>query len=138
MIHWTDKDAKMASHMAEVVGDRIHHDPYGYTAADKAAVDKLDAMGVGNGRALVVTGAELSREDAAGLMQDVVSAEMANWVPGASQRLIGRAARALGFRELDSDTLDCGPNPGDHALYPEWVAGLYVQACSTCARLFRP
>lgn len=75
--------------------------------------------------------------DESTLLQSVVLAEMDHWIPGASQRLIGRAAELLdhdlGMRMAEPDH---GNDPGAHALFPDWVCGVYVQRCATCAHLF--
>jgi len=72
------------------------------------------------------------------MYRDVVRAEIANWVPEASQRLIQRVSRIVGAPVVpDATEADHGSNPGDHALMSDWVAGIYVLRCSTCQRLFK-
>jgi hypothetical protein len=75
------------------------------------------------------------------MMGRIVRAEMANWVPGASQRLLNRVGHHFGF--LPSGPLpfgydwdDCGPDRAAHALIPDWVADVYVHRCATCHRLY--
>lgn len=71
------------------------------------------------------------------LLQSVVLAEMDHWVAGSSQKLICRAAELLDHDlGLPMSAPDHGPNPGDHALCADWVCGVYVQRCVTCAHLF--
>lgn len=138
MIAWTDNDRQFIRHTVETMADRMLSQG-GYTEADDAALDKLQRLGNSSsngGVHLMLTGDEIDRAEADLLLQDVVKASMGDWVPNASQRLISRAAGALGRYVPEQSTRDHGPNPGDHALVADWVAGMYVEVCVTCARLF--
>lgn len=75
--------------------------------------------------------------DPKAVMHDIIQAELANWVPGASQRLIHRAGSALDHPMPEPQANDCGAEPGWHALVADWAAGIYVMRCVTCARLYR-
>lgn len=66
----------------------------------------------------------------------VVAAELNNWVPGASQRLIRRAADSLrlvagiGYEDVE----EC---PDDrHCRIYDWVAGHFVLRCIICDNMF--
>lgn len=140
MIHFTQGDAQMLNHTVDVIGDRMHHED-GYTDQDRATVTKLDKLAKA-GAAVVITGAELADEphdadpQVRQMFQDIVKAELAHWVPGASQRLIYRAGLVLGVHQPMPRRDDCGPERINHALVSYWVAGLYLHRCSTCFRLF--
>lgn len=140
MQHITYTDRDLIAHAAEVMADRIADNGDCYTDSDVRAVDKLEAIGKG-GTALVLTGAELDLSQTSSLMGKVIQAELDHWVPGSSQRLIWRAAQALGFtapavlKHPFNDT-DCGTEPRYHSLTPSWLAGRYLMCCSTCGRLY--
>lgn len=137
MIYFTNEEAQMLKHTAETMGDQIR-DGDGYTEADEAAVDKIEAMGK-VGRLLVITDARTTDAEAVALFQQVIAAELVNWVPGASQRLVHRAGSALGFLGYfgpPRDVADCGPQPMDHALMNSELAGVTVHLCGKCDRLF--
>lgn len=89
--------------------------------------------------AFLVTGDEMGHPDAVAMFRQIVEAELDHWCPNASQRLIHRAGHALGVRHpvMLSDAPDCGAEPGWHALFGDWVAGLFVRRCATCCRIFR-
>lgn len=86
---------------------------------------------------LLVTGAELERQEAEDLLRQVLGAELAHWVPGASQRLLYRASAALGFQfPREQLKADHGPDPADHPLIRDWVGRSHVLMCVTCHRVF--
>jgi hypothetical protein len=139
---WTNADHQMMSHIGDVIGDRMHHED-GYTDQDQATVTKLDEMT----KQLADTDAKVMvvdltrqphRDEATAALQAIVRLELRHWVPDASQRLIRRASLLLGFPAAPVPTSkDHGPGRNDHALFPNWVAGLYMEQCATCHRLFR-
>lgn len=126
-------DTQMISHTVDVMGDRIS-DGNDYTEQDGNTITKLDELKT---PALVVDGAEHTDYELRAMLRRIVTAELDHWVPGASQRLIYRASRALGESFAKPRAEDHGPNPEDHALTANWVAGLYLRQCATCQRLFR-
>ena len=136
MILFTDKDAQMLNHVVDVIGDRMHHED-GYTEQDEATVKKLDELAKSPCTAVVILGDEVDAE-ARQMFQAIVQAELRHWVPGASQRLLYRAGRALGIGQPNpaQGRPDCGPDRADHALISDWVAGLYLLRCSSCFRLY--
>lgn len=73
------------------------------------------------------------------MLKHIVRAELAHWVPGASQRLLYRAGRIVGIEQPNpaNGQPDCGDDPEHHALISDWVAGLYLHRCSNCFRLFQ-
>lgn len=137
MLHFTQDDQQMMNHVVDVVTDRMRHED-GYTEQDDATMTKLDTLtnGLDGTSAVVITGDECPKDEAALLFQDVVKAELKHWVPGASQRLLFRAGRALGIEQPEPRNPDCGQLRSYHALVSDWVAGLYVQRCSSCARIY--
>jgi len=141
MIAFTGPEAKqMLRHTADVMGDRLHHED-GYTDTDREVVDKVESLGrEGSTSAVVVTGEECDRESARELLRQIIDAELRAWVPNASQRLIYRATNALGLpdgiRPPRATAEDHGPNPADHPLVRDWVAGRPLLRCATCCRLF--
>jgi hypothetical protein len=136
VLHIGYRDRDFLCHTGEVMQDMVlGHD--GYTPDDEAALGKVQQIGKG-GTALVVTGEDLDVKQLTEIMREVISAELAHWVPDASQRLIWRAARALGFEPTPRPGyVDCGAERIDHPLVPAWEYGLYLMRCSACARLFR-
>lgn len=103
----------------------------------------MDYIGQGHGQdvtgpAFVVTGVELDDKAAREMFLRILGAELDNWVPDASQRLLYRAGRALGIHHpvMPTDNPDCGAEPGWHALTSDWVAGVFVRRCVTCSRLY--
>ena len=141
MIHFNEDDRQMIGHAASEMRDQMLTRG-GYDEADYVTVNKLDALSEGSLPAVVVTGEELSGgpEDpqVQQMFQDVVKAELANWVPGASQRLLYRVGLILDVPQPNprKGLRDCGPEAGHHALFATWVAGLYVQRCCNCFRLY--
>ena len=136
MLHIGYRDRDFLSHTGEVMQDLLYGRD-GYTPGDEAALGKVQQLGKGNA-ALVVTGEDLDVKQLTEIMREVISAELAHWVPDASQRLIWRAARALGFEPTPRPGyVDCGAERIDHPLVPAWEYGLYLMRCSACARLFR-
>lgn len=133
----------MMDHVVDIIGDRINCEPDGYTTQDETTMKKLEQMtklmAYENAKVLVVDlNRTPHRDEAYEAIQDIVKLELANWVPGASQRLIRRASALLGFAVGPMPLADDhGPNPGDHALFPDWTGGQYVQKCAGCHRLFR-
>ena len=71
------------------------------------------------------------------VLHAVVAAELRAWVPGASQRLIRRAADRMGIETNigRKDVTECAP--GQHCLTYDWIAGFFVLRCSTCDHLTR-
>lgn len=138
MIVFTDRDGQMMNHVVDVIGDRMHHED-GYTEQDHATVVKLDqlAKGTAAGTQVVVDAVPYDAE-AMKLLAEIVEAELRHWVAdrNASARLIYRAATMMGFTAVMPKADDHGPNPGNHALFPNWVGGIFVQQCATCARVF--
>lgn len=134
MIHLGYHDCVFISHVAEVVQDRIY-EGNGYTSEDERACGKLEQIGRSGG--VVLTGDELSEDEATALLRRVVLAEMEHWVPNVSQRLIRRAFLALGRHRAPAIVDDHGGKRTDHALVPDWVAGVYLMQCVTCRRLFQ-
>ena len=128
-------DKQMLKHTAEVMGDRIHSEG-GYTQGDSDVVDGIDHMGHADTSVVVLTGEECAEDEAKTLLRQVVEAELRHWVPGASQRLIYRAANALGFKQPYPLNEDCGPEPGQHSLVGDYIAGLRVMRCASCLRAF--
>jgi hypothetical protein len=134
MIHLGYHDCVFISHVAEVVQDRIY-DGNGYTSEDERACEKLEQIGRSGG--VVLTGDELSEDEATALLRRVVLAELENWIPNASQRLIRRAVLALGGHMTEAVAKDHGGRRINHVLIPDWVAGIYLMRCVTCHRLFQ-
>lgn len=133
MLYLGREDKQMLLHVDEVIGDRLCGDD-SYEAGDRATADKLSRL---TPPAVLLTGDEMTEADAHALLRRVVNAELDQWVPGASQRLIYRASRALGFAAAEARRADCGPELVDHATITQWVAGLYLRQCVGCSRLFR-
>lgn len=139
MIHINNDEKQMIQNAAETMDNRVCSEPTEYTDADTRAVLHLTVVGASETSALVLTGAEMDHQTALKLFRKVVQAELKNWVPNASQRLLHRAGHALGVRHpvMLSDASDCGAEPGWHALIPDWVGGeIFVRRCVTCCRLF--
>lgn len=138
MLYFNPDERQMVKHTAEVMGDRVGDDDNGYEPGDDETVTKLDRMGKAPSSCVVITGEELTHLAATEMFQSIVLAEMANWVPDASQRLIHRAGHALGVRHprMLSSEKDCGAEPGWHALIADWICGMYVRRCMTCCRIF--
>lgn len=137
MIYFGREDSQMLDHTVSTMRDKMLCED-GYTLGDHAVVAKVEEVSQAPA-ALVLTGGELNRAEERELFRRIVNAELDNWVPNASQRLIFRAGRALGVggswpRQASED---CGDNPGDHSLFSNWVAGIFVRHCATCHRLFR-
>lgn len=139
MLVFSKEEMQMVGHAAEVMDDRISNEPDEYNDADATSTAKLDAMSRAKTVALVVTGAEMDSASARHLMGQIVNAEMDHWVPGASQRLLYRASRALGVSTASIHLYtepDCGSKTA-HALVTDWVADIYVVRCVVCGRLDR-
>lgn len=141
MITWNENDRQFARHAAEIMGDRLRHDDTYEPEADGEVRDKLSRLGKGpadGGVGFLVTGDVIERDEAHALMAQVVEANLADWVPNASQRLIRRAGLVLGLAHPGQQVVDDhGPVAAHHPLTPDWVGGVYVQRCATCCRLFR-
>lgn len=133
MLYLGREDTQMLEHVDEVIGDRLSGDDT-YEAEGRATADKLGRL---TPPAVLLTGDEMTEADAHALLRRVVEAELDQWVPGASQRLIHRAGRALGFTYPEPRRSDCGAERGDHVTISQWVAGLHLRQCVGCARLFR-
>lgn len=133
MLYMGRGDTQMLKHVDEVIGDRLCGDDT-YGEHERATADKLSKLAP---PALLLTGDEMTEAETHALLRRVVEAELAAWVPGASQRLIYRAARALGFSSPEPRRTDCGDEVASHATVTQWVAGLYLRQCVGCARLFR-
>jgi hypothetical protein len=139
MIHIRHDERQMLAHVAKVMDVRMSDEPTEYTDADTRAVLHLDQVGKCETSALVVTGAELDHTKARQLMRQIIEAEMRNWIPNASQRLLWRASWSLNvpLNHAAPVNPDCGAEPGWHALVADWVAGIYVRRCITCQRLYQ-
>lgn len=139
MIRWTNNDKAMLDHVVEVINDRMC-EADGYNDDDRATMAKLEELAKA-GPALTVTGEQRDHPTELSLFEQIVTAELNNWVPGASQRLIFRASRALNVGHYPDPALaartDCGPERGAHALAANWAGSLYVYRCATCFRLYR-
>lgn len=135
MISFTVNDARMATIASEILEDHCEDARRDYSRDDRESAKKLGKLRQG----LLVTGIEQSAAEAAELLKAVVQAELDHWVPDASQRLINRAATVLADGPILDPVLapDHGNNPGDHALIQDWVCGIFVLRCCTCARLFK-
>lgn len=136
MIIFTERDRQMLKHVVEVVGDRMMNEG-GYTEQDGQTLSKLDDMAKSPATTAVITADDTDAE-ARQMFQAIVRAELRAWVPGASQRLLYRAGRITGviIPNPANARPDCGPDRTDHALIHDWVAGLYVDRCSSCYRLY--
>lgn len=137
MIHFTQDDALMLRHTAEVMSDRIS-DGNDYSENDQNVVDRIERTGSGR-QSLLITGDELDQQDALVLYRNVVHAELNAWVPDASQRLLQRVGHALGVRHplFLTGNPDCGAEPGWHALHTDWIVGIFVRRCTTCGRVYK-
>lgn len=135
MISLTASDVRMIRHGGEVLEDFCLERGSEYDAEDYESAKKMGRMR----RGLLVTGDEQTQAEAEALMKSVVQAELDSWVPDASQRLINRASTVLvGGPILDPIlSTDHGDSPGDHALVQDWVCGIFVLRCCTCAHLFK-
>lgn len=87
---------------------------------------------------LLISGCRVDPEEAAALFRAVVLAEVRNWVPDVSQRLIRRASAVLfeGTWTAAPEEPDHGPDRAAHNLVPHWVGGLYLACCAGCHRLY--
>lgn len=135
MISFNINDGHMATRASEVMQDLYLEGEGDFTRDDYDSAKKLGQLR----RGLLVTGDEQTQVESEALLKEVVAAELERWVPDASQRLINRASGALGFAGLLDPVLaaDHGDNPRDHALSQDWVCGIFVLRCVTCARLFK-
>lgn len=84
-----------------------------------------------------ITEADLDQE-AHEMFRQIVAAELDNWVPNASQRLLYRSGGIVGINQPDPSKgrPDCGPEREQHCLISDWVAGLFLMRCSSCFRLY--
>lgn len=139
MIHFTREDRQMMDHVVDTTRDRMLTEG-GYTEQDWVTMTKLECLAK-EGSAVVVSGRDTQDTDIARtLLQRLVEAELDNWVPNASQRLLHRAGAALGIEQPDPARMrndDCGPDLGKHATVPDWVGDLFVRRCVSCARIWR-
>ena len=137
MIHFTEDDALMLRHTADVMSERISSDS-SYSENDQNVADRIERMGQGR-QSVLITGDELDHQDALVLYRNVVHAELNAWVPDASQRLLQRVGHALGVRHplFLTGNRDCGAEPGWHALHTDWIAGIFVRRCTTCGRAYK-
>lgn len=133
MLYLGREDTQMLKHVDEVIGDRLSGDDT-YEPDAVATAAKLERL---TPPALLLTGDELTEAETHALLRRIVEAELDQWVPGASQRLIYRASRALGFKWPEPRRTDCGGETSSHATVTQWVAGLYLRQCVGCSRLFR-
>lgn len=131
MINVTPNDANMIRRGA--AQDRTSG--YDFCRDDRESIERIGKMR----RGLLVTGDPFTVDEGVALLKDVITSELEHWIPGASQRLINRAGVLLvGNAILDSAIeADHGPNPADHALRQDWVAGIFVLRCVTCSHLFK-
>ncbi len=136
MIRFTDDDAQMLAHTAWTMRDQIVGDD-DYTDGDRKTVDKLSKLAQAG--PTVALGLDDFGTDPRVLFQRIVMAEVDAWVPGASLRLIHRAARTLGETAPDPSRAeaDCGPDLASHATVVDWQSGLYLRRCVHCLHLFR-
>lgn len=126
----------MLNHIVDVMGDRMHRED-GYTEQDERTFTKVAELAKSPVTTVVVTADDTDAE-AKQMFQAIVRAELRNWVPNASQRLLYRAGRVVGVIMPNPANMqpDCGPNRSDHALVHDWIQGLYVDRCSSCHRLY--
>lgn len=86
---------------------------------------------------LLISGCRVDPEEAAALFRAVVLAEVRNWVPDVSQRLIRRAGAVLIEQSMSiPEEPDHGPDRSMHNVVHGWVGGLYLACCAGCHRLF--
>ena len=137
MIHWTNDNAQLLTHVVDVMNERIAVEG-GYADGDRDTMTKLEELSTA-GAAVPVTSEQQDYRAELGLFLQIVQAELDHWVPNASQRLLFRAGAALGVKQPDPARVraDCGAARADHATVPDWVSTLYVHRCINCARLFR-
>lgn len=136
MINITPNDAQVACEGAEWMEEHYETDGVrDHTPEDRESARRLGKMR----RGLLVTGDPFTVDEGVALLKEVVTSELDHWVPGSSQRLINRASLVLvGSPILAAATeTDHGPGPADHALLQDWVAGIFVLRCVTCAHLFK-
>lgn len=138
MIVFNDDDRPMLHHVVDVICDKMHMEKDEYTEEDRETVRKLNETSEKTTTTLLITGDDVSQGEAYDMFAKIVDAELRNWVPGASQRLLYRAGAVLGIAQPNPQygTADCGPATSDHALIATWVVGRYVYRCSSCFRLF--
>ncbi len=137
MIYIHRDERAMLKHMASTLQDAILSSGTEWEDGDQRAVNHVKNIGELDTSALVITGEPLHPSDAYVILGRIVDAEMANWVPEASQRLILRASNALGFdRKRPMRSEECGPERGDHALINDWVGRRFLLCCVTCHRLY--
>lgn len=137
MILFTGHDRPFLTHVVDIMRDLLLTLPDEYTSRDRLTVDMLEILSQMTTSAVVTDGSECSEWSQKMMFRSVVGAEMDNWVPNASQRLLRRAAAALGQYVPPVPTEeDHGPERGSHPLIPDWVCGTYVMRCATCGRLF--
>jgi hypothetical protein len=136
MQHIRHEELAMFKHTAEVMNDRLCDSGDEYSDNDSRAVDHIDDIGKSGTSALVLTGQDLSIVDCNRLMDQIVRAEVAHWVPNASQRLIRRAGLALGFSMHRFEHLDHGAELRWHAVVRQWQWGTAYLQCVDCGRLF--
>lgn len=134
MIHFAHEDRQMLEHLSESrVGCLAD-----YTDHDERVADKVGQVSKIETGSLVVTGEVLNEEKARHILSEVIEAELNHWIPGASQRLIYRASRALEMSARVPITWnDCGNEPHWHALVRDWIAGKTYMRCATCHRLYK-
>lgn len=136
MFVWTEEDATFMKHVQEVMGDRMSYEN-GYTDEDRGSLAKLETLADPAARVVIVNKGTQPRDLATMQLQDIVRAEIRNWIPNASQRLIRRASVMLDLPCMPVPiTEDHGPDRAEHALIPDWVGGLYLMRCVTCNRVF--
>lgn len=135
MIYFNSTAGPMLAHVKELADDAMATAPQGYDPEDEQVAAKLGQLAEA-GTALVVTGQPASIDERRRLIRKIIEAEANNWVPDASQLLICRASRALGFFAPEPRTDDHGPDEADHATISNWIGGLYVRHCATCCRIF--
>lgn len=139
MIHFNRDELEMLDHAANTMNDRILCEPDEYTRSDNSAIRKLFQTANTETSAIVITGEELDKQERIWAFRQVLDAELRHWVPNASQRLLTRAAAALEVEYPPGvgKSVDCGAEPGWHALIGDWLAGIYVRRCISCARVYR-
>jgi hypothetical protein len=108
---------------------------YDFDRDDRESAVKLSKLR----RGLLVTGDEQTDVEAEALLKEVIRVELDNWVPDASQRLIDRASLVLTGEKLLDPIIapDHGDSPAVHSLVQDWVCGIFVLRCATCAHMYK-
>ncbi len=136
MIYFGQDTGLMLNHTADVMGDRVCEEN-GYEPEEEAVPRDLGALSdtmKSHGGALALTGEPLDSAAVRALFKRVVTAELANWVPGSSQRLIFRAGAALEIpAPAPRDVPEC--HPDRHVLANTWVGDVWLLHCAACGAM---